>query len=62
MTCFQGFAYSAVVAQRGTNESVRISQHEMQSTPLYYFAFIYRFSYAEGRPGGAERVRDDLKS
>jgi hypothetical protein len=34
----------------------------MQSTPLYYFAFIYRFSYAEGRPGGAERVRDDLKS
>ncbi len=34
----------------------------MQSAPLYYFAFIYRFSYAEGRPGGAESARDDLMS
>ena len=46
----------------GAKESVRISQHEMQDAPLYYFAFIYRFSYAEGRPGGAERACDDLKS
>lgn len=34
----------------------------MQSAPLYNFAFIYRSSYAEGRPGGAERARDDTKS
>jgi hypothetical protein len=28
----------------------------MHCAPLYYFAFIYRFSYAGGRPGGAERA------
>jgi len=34
----------------------------MQRTPFYYFAFIYRFSYGEGRRRGVARVREDLKT
>jgi hypothetical protein len=38
-----------------------MSQHEMQRTPFYYFAFTYRFSYGEGRRQ-ALRAREDLKN
>jgi hypothetical protein len=61
LTGFQSFAYSAEVV-RGDEESVLISQHEMQRTPLYYFAFTYRFSYGEGRPQAFVRAREDLQS
>jgi hypothetical protein len=54
LTGFPGFAYSA--------EVVSMTKNLMQRTPFYYFAFIYRFSYGEGRPTGVARARESLKS